>query len=256
MRKRNGLIRLLPGIIVILLWVGLGSALLCDAASPFHISCPSSGDSPVLRTLPFYPPYHGIFTRRRHFLCGKKPMTAQEMQTYMADRIPPVKTIGEVNQRYVDRCEEVLSLLPENLLYLFEDYGWRFYVTAQDIALTEFDGQYASVKGVTDMQSLYIKVEDRNNATDSSTIFHEFGHFLDYCCCFPSEKEQFIAIMELELESAESMGMHCNPMNNEEYFAESFCWYLTDPEQMEEDIPLTWDFIRQCLSETIYQTHE
>lgn len=255
MKRKNGLIRLLPGIIVILLWSGLGPALLCDAAPRLHISYPPA-DSPVMRTLPFYPPYHGIFAHRRHFLCGKEPVTAQEMQAYMADRIPPVETIGEVSQRYVGRCEETFSLLPESLLYLFVDYGWHFYVTAQDIALTEFDGQYSSVKGVTDMLSLYIKVENRDNATDASTVLHEFGHFLDYCCNFPSERAHFISIMELELEDAEDMGMHCNPQNNEEYFAESFCWYLTNPEQMENSVPLTWDFIRQCLSETIYQIHE
>lgn len=161
-----------------------------------------------------------------------------------------------MSQRYMDRCGEALSLLPDSLLYLFEDYGWHFYVTSLDIAETEFDGQYASVKGVTDVQSLYIKVEDRDSATDSSTILHEFGHFLDYCCNFPSEKERFISIMESEFESAENMGMHCNPKNNEEYFAESFFWYLTDTQRMEEAIPQTWDFIRQCLTETIYWIHE
>lgn len=191
MRKKNGFPRIIPGVIIILLWSGLGPILSCDAAFPFHISCPSP-ESPVLRTLPYYPPYHGIFARRRHFLCGKEPLAAQEIQAYGADWIPPVETIGEVDQSYVNRCEEALSQLPTQLCYLFVDYGWRFYVTDRDIAQTEFDGLYASVKGVTDVQSLYIKVEDRDSATDSSTILHEFGHFLDYCCNFPSEREHFI----------------------------------------------------------------
>lgn len=252
MKRKSRWIRVL---LLGLLWGGLFPAFLCDAAPGLHMAYPTA-DSPVLRTRPFYPPYHGIFARRRHFLCGREPVTAQEMLDYMTDRIPPVETIGEVDPRYPERCEESLSLLPPGLLYLFEDYGWHFYVTSLDIAETEFDGQYASVKGVTDVQSLYIKVEDRNNATDSSTIFHEFGHFLDYCSNFPSEKERFNAIMESEWESAEDMGMHCNPKNNEEYFAESFYWYLTDTERMRESIPQTWDFIRQCLTETIYRVHE
>lgn len=255
MKKRKGSARFLPVIIIVLLWGGLGPVLPCDAAFPFHISCPSPG-GPVLRTLPYYPPYHGIFARRRHFLCGREPLSAQEIQTCAADHPPLPETIGQVDKRYVDRCKEALSQLPAQLCYLFVDYGWHFYVTDHDIAQTEFDGLYSSVKGVTDVQSLYIKVEDRDSATDSSTILHEFGHFLDYCCNFPSEREHFITLMEQELEAAGNMGMRCNPPNNEEYFAESFFWYLTASEQMKDSIPLTWEFMRQCLTETVYHIHE
>ncbi|MFG6356953.1 MAG: hypothetical protein K1W26_09060, partial [Acetatifactor sp.] len=49
MRKKSRRIRFLSGIIIILLWGGLEPVLLCDAAFPFHISCPAP-DGPVLRT--------------------------------------------------------------------------------------------------------------------------------------------------------------------------------------------------------------
>lgn len=244
---------LLPGITALFLWGSQG--LFCAAADPqLHISYPQA-DAPELRILPYYPPYHGIYARRRHFLCTDEPATAEEMYSYMADYIPPVEMIGNVRTRYVDRCEEMLSLLPESICYLFVDYGWHFYVTAEDIALTEFDGEYSSVKGVTDVESLYIKVEDRDNAT-STTILHEFGHFLDYCCNFPSEKKEFLSVLELETQSARDMGMDYGTGDNEEYFAESFLWYLTAPEKMETYIPLTYDFIHRCLTETIYEVHE
>ncbi len=255
MTTKTWFIRLFPGMIVFLLWGSRGQNLLCDAATfELHITCPPE-NSLELRTLPFYPPYHGIYAHRRHFLCAGDPATAEEMQTYMADRLPPVETIGEVRERYVTRCEEMLSLLPESLCYLFLDYGWHFYVTTEDIAVTEFNGEYSSVKGLTDVQSLYIKVEDRDNAT-STTILHEFGHFLDYCCNFPSEGNQFQSIMELETKSAEAMGMDYGLGDNEEYFAESFLWYMTEPETMEIHIPLTFDFIRCCLYETAQEVHQ
>lgn len=41
MRKKSRRIRFLSGIIIILLWGGLEPVLLCDAAFPFHISCPA-----------------------------------------------------------------------------------------------------------------------------------------------------------------------------------------------------------------------
>lgn len=253
MTKQTRIRRLLPGITAILLWGSLG--LFCAAAGPqLHISCPRP-DAPELRTLPYYPPYHGIYARRRHFLCAETPATAEEMHSYMADYVPLVETVGDVRTRYVERCEEMLSLLPEGIGYLFVDYGWHFYVTAENIAMTEFDGEYASVKGVTDVQSLYIKVEDRNNAT-STTILHEFGHFLDYCCNFPSEKQEFLSVLEQETEAARDMGMDYGPGDNEEYFAESFLWYLTAPDEMELHIPLTHSFIHRCLTETIYEVHE
>lgn len=255
MNTKTWFARLLPVIIIILLWCSREQSLLCDAAAlKLHISCPPR-NSLCLRTLPFYPPYHGVYAHRRHFLCEEDPATAAEMQVYMADRLPSVETIGEVRERYVSRCEEMLSLLPESLRYLFVDYGWHFYVTTENIAMTEFDGEYSSVKGLTDVQSLYIKVEDRDNAT-STTILHEFGHFLDYSCNFPSERNDFFAIMERETEAAQDMGMDYGLGDNEEYFAESFLWYLTEPEVMEANIPLTYKFIQHCLSEMIYEVHE
>ncbi len=253
MIRKTRLLQLLPVITALLLWNGV--ELFCTAASPrLHISYPRT-DAPELRTLPYYPPYHGIYARRRHFLCAEQPATAEEMYHYMTDSTPLVETIGEVQERYVDRSEEMLSLLPESICYLFADYGWHFYVTAENIAQTEFGGEYSSVKGVTDVQRLYIKVEDRDNAT-STTILHEFGHFLDYCCNFPSEKKEFLAVLEQETPSAIAMGMDYGPGDNEEYFAESFLWYLTAPEEMEDHIPMTYDFIRRCLTETIYAVHE
>lgn len=248
-------IRLLSGMIALLLWGSQKQNLLCDAAAfELHITC-SPENFLEMRTLPFYPPYHGIFAHRRHFLCAGTPVTSEEMQTYMTDKLPSVETIGKVQDRYVERCEKMLSLLPESLRYLFVDYGWHFYVTTEDIAITKFNGEYASVKGLTDMQYLYIKVEDRDNAT-STTILHEFGHFLDYCCNFPSEKNQFLSVMELETELAEGMGMDYGLENNEEYFAESFLWYMTEPETMKAHIPLTYDFICHCLLETAHEVHQ
>ncbi len=255
MATKTWFARLLPVMIVFLLWSSREQSLLCDAAaSKLHISYPPK-NSLGLRTLPFYPPYHGIYAHRRHFLCGKEPATAEEMNVYMADKLPSVETIGEVRERYVNRCEEMLSLLPESLRYLFVDYGWHFYVTTENIAITEFHGEYPAVKGLTDVQSLYIKVEDRDNAT-STTVLHEFGHFLDYCCNFPSERNDFLAIMEQETEAAQDMGMDYGLGDNEEYFAESFLWYLTEPEKMEAYIPLTGDFIRRCLTEMVHEVHE
>lgn len=255
MTTKTWFTRLAPVMIVFLLWSSREQSLLCDAAAlKLHISCPPK-NSLGLRTLPFYPPYHGIYAHRRHFLCVKEPATAEEMKVYMADRLPSVETIGEVRERYVNRCEEMLSLLPESLRYLFVDYGWHFYVTTENIAITEFHGEYPAVKGLTDVQSLYIKVEDRDNAT-STTVLHEFGHFLDYCCNFPSERNVFFSIMEQETEAAQDMGMDYSLGDNEEYFAESFLWYLTEPEEMEAYIPLTSDFIHHCLSEMIHEVHE
>lgn len=255
MRKINYTTRFFLGILTFFLWGACRWLLPCSAASPvLHISYPRA-DAPVLRAIPYYPSYHGVYAHRRHFLCGRELASAEEMRRYMVDYIPLVETIGDVEERYVDRCEEMLSLLPESICYLFVDYGWHFYVTTEDIAMTEFNGEYSSVKGVTDVQSLYIKVANWDNAT-STTILHEFGHFLDYCCNFPSEKNGFRTVLELETEAARDMGMKYGLGDNEEYFAESFLWYLTAPEELQACTPLTYDFIHRCMTEIIYKVHE
>ena len=254
-QKGKWLYRLLPGAMLCILPALLQEPSFSCAAADRELSARyASEDGLILRTLPFYPPYHGIYAHRRHFLCEEELRTTLEMAACMAEDSLPVLTLGEVPDRYVRRCEDMLSLLPSGLRYLFTDYGWHFYVTAEDIALTEFDGEYPSVKGVTDVQSLYIKVEARDNATDT-TVLHEFGHFLDYCCDFPSEKNEFLTIMEQENDLAAAMGMNYGLGDNEEYFAESFLWYLTEPQQMQQHIPQTYAFISRCLSETIYTVH-
>lgn len=254
-QKEKCSFRLLQGVILcILLGCFSEPAFSCMAADAALSATNLSEDGLALRTLPYYPPYHGIYARRRHFLCEGELRSSQEMTVYMEQFVLPVQTIGEVQDRYVRRCTEMLSLLPDSLCYLFADYGWHFYVTAEDIAMTEFDGEYSSVKGVTDVERLYIKVEDRDNATDT-TILHEFGHFLDYCCDFPSEKNEFLAVMAQETDLASAMGMVYGLDDNEEYFAESFLWYLTEPEKMETHIPLTYAFIDRCLSETVHTVH-
>lgn len=254
-QREKRFIRLLP-VVILCSFLSCFSepAFSCMAADTALFSAYFSEDGLVLRTLPYYPPYHGIYAHRRHFLCEGERRTSQEMTAYMEAFVLPVHTIGEVQDRYISRCTEMLALLPDSIRYLFADYGWRFYVTAEDIAMTEFDGEYASVKGVTDVERLYIKVEDRDSATDT-TILHEFGHFLDYCCDFPSEKNEFLTVMAQETDLAADMGMDYGLGDNEEYFAESFLWYLTEPEQMEGHIPLTYAFIARCLSETVHTVH-
>lgn len=67
--KKSLIALLLAGITVLSLWTV--DCFSCAAAAPtFHIPCPTA-DTPVLRTLPYYSPYHGIYARRRHFLCAE-----------------------------------------------------------------------------------------------------------------------------------------------------------------------------------------
>lgn len=53
---------------------------------------------------------------------------------------------GNVSQASVDRANDLLNVMPKNLLDGFLDNGWTFYVTDKNIAYDILGGQFNSLK--------------------------------------------------------------------------------------------------------------
>lgn len=107
---------------------------------------------------------------------------------------------GNVIQASVDRANDLLNVIPKNLLDGFLDNGWTFYVTDKNIAYDILGGQFNSVKGVTDFDNHEIYIEQRDAAIETAVV-HEFGHYLDYINGDQSQTAEFADIFNTESNS-------------------------------------------------------
>lgn len=159
-----------------------------------------------------------------------------------------IKTIGCVDQRYVDIVNEKLSLLPPVLVEQFIEEGWYIYITTEDIASTYCDNKYSSVLAITDYKRKRIIVEDRDNI-EEGTIEHEFGHILDYFNGKPCWSNEFMQIYSEEVNQfKEGIPNSSCVRNEQEFFAETFCYLIIDDSKC---TPKAKEFVKQTLIETI-----
>lgn len=107
---------------------------------------------------------------------------------------------GNVSQASVDRANDLLNVMPKNLLDGFLDNGWTFYVTDKNIAYDILGGQFNSVKGVTDFDNHEIYIEQRDAAIETAVV-HEFGHYLNYINGDQSQASEFADIFNAESNS-------------------------------------------------------
>lgn len=129
-------------------------------------------------------------------LVGAANAQAAEGESY----VTVAQADGNVSQASVDRANDLLNVMPKNLLEGFLDNGWTFYVTDKNIAYDILGGQFNSVKGVTDFDNHEIYIEQRDAAIETAVV-HEFGHYLDYINGDQSQTSEFADIFNAESNS-------------------------------------------------------
>ncbi len=158
-----------------------------------------------------------------------------------------VRTVGNVEPKYVNAVEEKLMELPPALVNSFIKEGWNIYVTTEDLA-ARFDYKIGSVLGITDYRAREICIEDREKAV-LSTVEHEFGHYLDYVTGVRSLSNEFNQIYLEEVETFKSNipnpGCVSGP---QEFFAETFAWIIVDESKC---TPKAKEFVETVLNELI-----
>ena len=163
-----------------------------------------------------------------------------------------VKTIGNVEQKYVDAVEEIILTLPPVLVNSFIENGWNIYVTTEELA-ARYQYRIGSVRGITNYKERRIDIEDREEAV-LSAVEHEFGHYLDYVGGVQSLGEEFNQIYREEVEIFKSNipnpGCVSGP---QEFFAETFAWIIVDESKC---TPKAKEFVETVLNELIYWTIE
>ena len=85
----------------------------------------------------------------------------------------------------------------------------------------------------------------------ATTVYHEFGHMLDYGYteCFKSQSEEFMYIFSIERNNfTVDDGLHeYYASSPAEYFAQAFAEYMIKPDRLRENTPMTYDYIEKTL---------
>lgn len=139
-----------------------------------------------------------------------------------------VKTIGNVEQRYVDAIEEELMLLPNLLVESFIENDWTLYITTENIA-EKYLNRELSARGLCRRKYKTILIEARDDAIYTSTLKHEFGHYLEYICGKVAWTEEFTSIYYEEVNTFKARTNNPITVSDQgEFFAETFSYILND----------------------------
>lgn len=120
--------------------------------------------------------------------------------------------------------DEYISVIPRSILFMFQKYGWHIILTNRRNLEQEYGYDY-EIYGLTDYDRQQIIIYAKDESAIQQSLYHEFGHFLDYLLDLSGEKDWFdIWNEEKEYYDSAIFTQADNPAEN---FADAFLWYLT-----------------------------
>lgn len=136
--------------------------------------------------------------------------------------------------------------LPEVLKDKYEAMGYEM-VIVDEISKSD----YGVVVGRIMHGPRTIMIKDEVGSA-KRTVFHEFGHLLDYrqLLLDYSSTNEFKAIYQEEKENFKTIYIDYDYAisNNKEYFASAFAEYMMNPDRLKSNTPKTYDYIEKCLN--------
>ena len=162
-------------------------------------------------------------------------------------------TIGYVPNYYTDDVLYEYEKLPTALKEHFEEDGSRLIITERDLGTRIYSEENNDILGVTRYYGVlgYADIYITYSQEGKSSIYHEFGHYLDGELNDISETEEFINIWNEEMVYLylidETNVLNINTPS--EYFAESFGYYINHPNELKFSCPKTYNFLVGCLNE-------
>ena len=153
-------------------------------------------------------------------------------------------------ENYLGYTNEILSMLPENMIDALSESGCGVTITDYDIGK---DGYYNEGTETPDWSAVTVTWSDGHSniyveagkRSIQQSMIHEIGHSVDYLLGEVSETEEFKNIYYDELKVMASAYYRGS---EKEYFAEAFSYYYNFPEKRNL-MPLTFEFIDDLVSE-------
>ena len=151
------------------------------------------------------------------------------------------------NEEHPVSLDDIYKELPETVKRLF---------VSTDCTLTEVEDieDAPTASGVfmhSDVVHYYaIEIKRNTSFKKENVVYHEFGHLLDYGYdeSFKSQSDIFVEIYNTE---KDHFVVDCNyeyaTSTPREYFAEAFAEYMTNPDRLRDNTPMTYDYIEHVL---------
>lgn len=158
-----------------------------------------------------------------------------------------VKPSGDVSLKLLDYANSLLGRVPSALLNAFTQDGWTIYVTSDDLNDKYYGGQYGELSGITVYDDKVIELED-NKGDINGALVHEFGHYLDRKCEYPSYSAEFETIYNEEkytFVDSTSVGDGHEISDTQEFFASVFSEAMLNPEGCKATAPKAYEYVMQ-----------
>ena len=156
---------------------------------------------------------------------------------------------GRASKRHVSIVVNELQFLPRKLLERFEDGNWRLILTDQDIVLDYAGDDNYKAAGTTNVSQQEIVVAAESISIKYALV-HEFGHYFDYANDRPSNSDEWKKCYIEEWENFYLLSRSFHSVGTAtEYFADSFEWYLKNPEKFGTHCPKSFEFIETLLEQ-------
>lgn len=165
-------------------------------------------------------------------------LSGSEPETY-----PAISAESGVSMEMLNSVEASYGLIPENVRDHFEGSGWKAVIVSGNLGARH---GYSSILGITDTSTNTISIDNREKAIYS--IIHEMGHYIDIKEGWISKGDEFSGIRQAEVGTFVSF-WDTDPANVAsctEYFAEAFEASCREPDVMEKNCPLSYEFVMDC----------
>lgn len=160
---------------------------------------------------------------------------------------------GKVGELLLNKTEKALANIPEQFLRMFLNDGGQVIVTRNfDELYQKYGGEDAGflkyTYGFFVLAEKKIYLKPVLSSTQWEVLGHEFGHYLDRKCKDISHSSSFINTYLEEKESFQKIdsNKHHTSASNE-YFAEAFVLYFSEPEKLRENCPGTYASLDRLL---------
>ena len=151
------------------------------------------------------------------------------------------------------KFQKAMHNIPENIRNSFYNNGWNYYLMEypyRDNFFCEDNDPEYTILGTTSKYRKNIQqvvwYETYYHKDTVSTLYHEMGHYTYYLY---SLNEEDIEKIKEEESLIEVTGDKYCKTSEKEYFAEAFCEYITNPNELSENCPQTYKFIDNLLNQ-------
>ena len=160
---------------------------------------PASEDEPEATVSPSWPSWINPEIRKHEatitVLSDENPNPPDDYKIKQISTLPKVETEGRVSECAIKKFWTLYSILPESLREQYEVEDFTIRITKKDLTEYYNDSMGGFINGIFSYQRKMIFLYGTEPSLETA-LLHEFGHYLDWKCGFPSRTDTFKELYE------------------------------------------------------------